>query len=115
MDVGKQKQMCLSEILGLQAVSFSPGAHILVCVCDHTHLFSSSPKELFLRGVRLFHEFTPPGLEMLQRRYVTFHVTGAHICSLYEVTSAASVTLSSYFLLSGTREYSHVPSSPIYP
>lgn len=57
MDVDKQKEMCLSEILGLQAVSFSPGTHILVCVCDHTHLFSSSTKELFLRGVRLFHEF----------------------------------------------------------
>ena len=83
---------------------------VIIHTCSH-HLLRSC----FWEVSGSFMSSTPPDLEMLQRWYVTFHVIGAHICSLYEVMSVASVTLSSYFLLSGTREYSHVPSSPVFP
>lgn len=105
MDVGRQKEVCLSEILGLLAVSFSPGTHILVCICDHTHLSSSFTKELFLRGVGLFCEFHSTrfgdAAEMVCDR-PCYRFTA--ICSMYEVVSVASVTFPGYFLLSGTRE-----------
>ena len=122
VDTGRQHEMHLSEIL---SPGFFPQGLVFLCVCacvwvqtqTHKHMWSSSTRVLFLRGVMLYHEFHSTrfgdAAEMvLDLPCYRFRVT----CSVYMRSQVLSLSLlPSYFLPSGAREFSHVTSTLPFP
>ena len=94
LDMGRQKEMCISELLGpVGFIFFYKGAHILhacvcvcVCVCVYKHRhIHTCPHHLLgcCYWVMLCSvmSYTTPGLEMLLRRYLTFRGTASGSCA----------------------------------
>ena len=114
LDMGRQKEMCISELLGpVGFIFFYKGAHILhacvcvcVCVCvqtqTHTHMSSSSTRVLLLSDVMLCHElyytrFGNAFEKVLDLPWYSFRV----MCSMYMRSQVLSLSFLPVFFGQG--------------